>query len=521
MKRLSAAALCALPFAAMSPHAARAQSTAVVDVCSGLSVNLPVLQPIAGAASGLLAGLLDPVLNSIVGNVNLNLRDALSGKSIGLSAIDQNGNLITAPGQCGLKTNNVTVDTAGGIAIGGGQITGLGSTTSPTASAADQNAIAFGHGTVTTTAATGAVAIGLRGGVSAADGVALGRDTAVSAAGGVALGAGSVALRAGLGGAREAFSGVGVASTQGALSVGAVGAERQITNVAGGTQDTDAVNLRQLRAVGGNVTTVLGGGATYNIDGSFTGPRYVLRGGIYTDVGSALTALDRAGGVISGNNTSNYAAAAASGQDAVAAGFGSSAEGARSAALGTQARAVGASSVALGAGAEARAEGSTALGAGAVASRPRQVAIGTAASTYTLPGITSAASRAAQSGPTQVVTTDAAGNLASASIDVGAINQRMTDLNDRVSGLAAYAREGRREARQGTAAAMAMTSASMPSAPGRTSWTGNTAVYKGEWATGFGVAHRLNLAMPIAINAGVSLTGGNFGGARMGLNGEF
>ena len=39
---------------------------------------------------------------------------------------------------------------------------------------------------------------------------------------------------------------------------------------------------------------------------------------------------------------------------------------------------------------------------------------GTAASLYAAPGITSAASRAAQSGPTQFVTSDAAGNLATA-----------------------------------------------------------------------------------------------------------
>jgi hypothetical protein len=40
---------------------------------------------------------------------------------------------------------------------------------------------------------------------------------------------------------------------------------------------------------------------------------------------------------------------------------------------------------------------------------------GTASNTYTAPGITSAASLAAQSGPTQIVTSDAGGNLATAS----------------------------------------------------------------------------------------------------------
>jgi len=482
------------------PGVAKSQSTGLIDVCTGISVNLPVLQPVAGAASGLLTGLLDPVLNGIVGDVNLNLRDALSGRNIGLNILDQNGNAVTLPGNCKLKADSVTVEGPGGIAIGGGEVSGLGSTANPRASAADPNAIAFGNGAATSGAATGAIVIGLRGAVTAADGVAMGRDSAVSATGGIALGAGSVALRAGLAGGAEAFSGAVVASTQGALSIGSAGNERQITNVAGGTQDTDAVNLRQLRSVANSAASALGGGAGFDPGGSFTGPSYALRGGIYTTVGAALTALDQQNGVIAGNNTSGYALASATGSDAMAAGYGASAAGIRATAIGTQAQASG--------------EESVAIGAGAIASRPRQVVIGTAASSYSLPGLTSAASRAAQSGPTQVVTTDAAGNLATLPIDLAGLDQR-------IDGVAAYAREGRREARQGVAAAMAMTAAAMPSRPGKTSWSGNTATYKGEWAAGFAVAHRLDVAVPVAINAGISLTGNSFGGARMGLSGEF
>jgi autotransporter adhesin len=481
------------------PGVAEAQS-APIDVCTGLSVDIPVLQPVAGAASGLLGGLLDPLLNGIVGDVNLNLRDALSGRNIGLTLRDQSGNLVTLPGDCKLKADGLTVEAPGGIAIGGGEVTGLGGTANPRASAEDANAIAFGNGAVTSAAATGAIAIGLRGAVTAADGVAIGRDSLVSAEGGVALGAGSVAQRAGLAGAAEAFSGVSVASTQGALSIGSAGNERQITDVAGGTRDTDAVNLRQLRSVADSAAAALGGGAGFDADGTFTGPSYALRGTVYTNVGAALAALDQQSGVIAGNNTGGHAPASAGGDDALAVGYGARAEGTRSIAIGTQARAGGHESVAI--------------GAGAVASRPGQVAIGTAGSTYTLPGLASAASRAAQSGPTQVVTTDAAGNLAAIPIDLGALDQR-------IDGVAAFARDSRREARQGIAAAMAMTGAPLPSRPGKTSWAGNTATYKGQWAAGFAVAHRLDVAIPIAINAGVSLTGNSFGGARFGLSGEF
>ncbi|WKD27605.1 YadA-like family protein [Halomonas sp. KG2] len=79
--------------------------------------------------------------------------------------------------------------------------------------------------------------------------VASGAGAQAKAEGSVALGADSVADREGMNGERERFSNESVASTQGAVSVGSEGNERQITNVAGGTRDTDAVNVRQLDAV--------------------------------------------------------------------------------------------------------------------------------------------------------------------------------------------------------------------------------------------------------------------------------
>ena len=127
------------------------------------------------------------------------------------------------------------------------------------------------------------------------DSVALGPNAVASADRGVALGAGAVASRAGMGGAREAFTGTAVASNQGAISVGDAGSERQITNVAGGTQATDAVNLRQLRAVGGNLAGALGGGAGFAADGTFTAPTYAVANQRFASVGDALGALDNVG----------------------------------------------------------------------------------------------------------------------------------------------------------------------------------------------------------------------------------
>lgn len=115
------------------------------------------------------------------------------------------------------------------------------------------------------------------------------------------------------------------------------------------------------------------------------------------------------------------------GSDAKAAGDGSnnvaignlanaSSAGAQNTAVGANSAATGMNSSAYGSGAQAPFLNSAAFGTGATATRANQQVFGTASNTYTLPGLPSAASTAAQSGPTQLVTTDAAGNLGTISI---------------------------------------------------------------------------------------------------------
>ena len=104
--------------------------------------------------------------------------------------------------------------------------------------------------------------------------------------------------------------------------------------------------------------------------------------------------------------------------------------------------------VALGTSSSAAFANSTAIGAGAVTTQANQVAIGTAASTYTLPGITSAASLAAQVGPTSVVTTDAAGNLAATPFSGLATSASVAALGAQVNGLASAYRTSVRTDRQ-------------------------------------------------------------------------
>jgi len=77
------------------------------------------------------------------------------------------------------------------------------------------------------------------------DSVAAGPNAAAKGANSVALGANSQALATG----SVALGSNSIADRANTVSVGSVGNERQITNVADGVQPTDAVNVRQLNAV--------------------------------------------------------------------------------------------------------------------------------------------------------------------------------------------------------------------------------------------------------------------------------
>lgn len=135
------------------------------------------------------------------------------------------------------------------------------------------NVISFGHGN----------------NITANNAVAIGNGAGVSVEGGVALGVGSVASTdaGALGyGAAEGETGIAWKATNGAVSVGSSvegkKITRQITNVAAGTADTDAVNVAQLKKVSeaaanankgwklkttGGTESVVAPGATVEFDG--------------------------------------------------------------------------------------------------------------------------------------------------------------------------------------------------------------------------------------------------------------
>jgi autotransporter adhesin len=166
--------------------------------------------------------------------------------------------------------------------------------------------------------------------------------------------------------------------------------------------------------------------------------------------------------------------------------------GASAIAIGNTVSVAGANAVAVGNNTSANFANSAAFGNGAVAIRANQQVFGTAGNTHTMAGITSAASKAAQTGPTQLVTSDAGGNLATTTLaglglassgDINAINTQLASLQTQIS-------DNQREARAGTALALAAAQLNYDMRPGKVSVAAALGFYKGAsgLAAGLGYA---------------------------------
>ncbi|QQN73520.1 hypothetical protein [Croceicoccus sp. YJ47] len=207
----------------------------MVDVCSGIQLDPSLVTDVIATVNQPVIGNLESVLGGLtLGVVDLGLSDALddarNGDPIAVTVLDSDGQIV-GPGDCDLAADSLSLNAQGGIAIGGNAITGLGANGRP-ASAGALDAIAFGNGARTASGAGGAIAIG-----TGAD---------ADAANSVAIGSGAVASR----GALTGYTVDGLAGTQssvGEFSVGAPGAERQITNVAPGTQASDVATVGQVQ----------------------------------------------------------------------------------------------------------------------------------------------------------------------------------------------------------------------------------------------------------------------------------
>ncbi|NID16513.1 YadA-like family protein [Luteibacter yeojuensis] len=293
-----------------------------------------------------------------------------------------------------------------------------------------------------------AVASGVGSVATAQNATALGQGTNASVVGGVALGSGAVSDRA-----IAPASGTVTAGTHtipyntsdrnllGAVSVGNATDFRQVTNVADGTEDQDAVTLRQLKGSLSafavtptkyfHANSAAADSAAVGAESVAVGPETTVNGDNGIGMGNhAIVQQTAPGGIAVGQDTTVNLA------DGVA--------------LGTGATANAIQGMALGAGSEADYVGSVALGSGS----KTDAAVGTASATlagttYNFAGITPGSTvSVGAAGAERTITNLAAGRISQLSTDaingsqlfatnasIDAIYSELTNLSNTVNNL--------------------------------------------------------------------------------------
>ena len=217
-------------------NGAQANSNSVISL--GYQANNGASNNTYGVAIGWAAGMQSNGLN----NVGV-------GTNAGRQVI---GNNNTSLGNGAGNIANTKIYTSESIMLGtGAKVVGSSATKSI------DNVIAIGKNT--SGSASSAIAVGINAGSSAENGVAIGPNSNTSAYNGIALGSFSEAsTKASVSGYNvntnrtDKYAGltdIALTSKLGAVSVGNSTMTRQITGVAAGTNDTDAVNIAQLKSV--------------------------------------------------------------------------------------------------------------------------------------------------------------------------------------------------------------------------------------------------------------------------------
>ena len=219
---------------------------------------------------------------------------------------------------------------------------------------------------------TNTTAIGLGATVTGTNSMAIGTNAKAESNNSLALGAGTE-VRGALVNGYSAFTNQqnnNVAN--GVVAVGNVGSERRIINVAGGENDTDATNVKQLKFVNSNLAKSIAGPTYtgYEANGStYKAPDFNIKNSTYHTVKEAVEAAQT--NFFSAKGTSadaNYDNTGATGNNATAAGVRTSAAGNFATAVGADATAANANSTAIGYKAKSSVDDGVALGANSVAS---------------------------------------------------------------------------------------------------------------------------------------------------------
>ncbi|MCE4544474.1 MULTISPECIES: YadA family autotransporter adhesin [unclassified Caballeronia] len=309
-----------------------------------------------------------------------------------------------------------------------------------------------------------------------ADAVAIGGNAVASANNAVALGSNSVADRANT------------------VSVGSKGSERQITNVAAGTQDTDAVNVSQLKQSG----LVNGDGSTNTAVTYDTKNGQPDRSSITLGDGSSTTTIHNVAAGSAGTDAVNVNQmnAAIDRVTNIAESGGNplfAAQGDRNTEVAT---ASGAHATAMGANAVASADNSVALGANSMADRANTVSVGAA-------------------GAERQITNVAAGTQATDAVNVGQLNlasaQAQSYTDARISGVQSQINDVAGKAWGGIAAAMAVAGLPQPTAPGKTMVAVAGAHFSGATGAAVGVSYVTENARWVIKASGNTSSNGNVG----------
>ena len=219
---------------------------------------------------------------------------------------------------------------------------------------------------------TNTTAIGLGATVTGTNSMAIGTNAVAESNNSLALGTGTE-VRGALVNGYSAFTNQqnnNVAN--GVVAVGNVGSERRIINVAGGENDTDATNVKQLKFVNSNLAKSIAGPTYtgYEANGStYKAPDFNIKNSTYHTVKDAVEAAQT--NFFSAKGTSadaNYDNTGATGNNATAAGVRTSAAGNFATAVGADATAANANSTAIGYKAKSSIDDGVALGANSVAS---------------------------------------------------------------------------------------------------------------------------------------------------------
>ncbi|HBE9089898.1 TPA: YadA-like family protein, partial [Serratia fonticola] len=410
------------------------------------------------ASHGALA--VNKITNVARGELSKNSTDAVNGSQLyetnmNVSNLENTINNLKPTDVKYLKVNSTG---AGSVATGSEAIA-IGAN----AVASGDNSIASGNGAVssgigsiamgnnTTASGEGSIATGNNAKASGKDSTAIGNGAASTASNSVALGANSLADR------------------DNSVSVGSAGHERQITNLAAGKEDTDAVNVAQLREVSGDVT----------------------------NVSNAITKISNGtDGMFQVNNTDNLSKPTVTGKNALAGGAGSTASGDNSMTVGTQARSAGTDSVALGNSSSATGRNSVALGTNSTADRDNTVSVGSI-------------------GGERQIANVAAGTNGTDAVNVNQLNSGINSsyqyTDNKFNSLKNMIDDNKDKMSAGVAGAMAMASLPQPYAPGASMVSMGGGTYQNQSAVALGVSAISENGKWVTKVAGTSNTQGDFG----------